>query len=85
MRWEEGRKLLFTNVDVHVGQPRVNVTLRSSADNGVTWSKGVLVSGPGGYSDVQVSTTSSGARVAAVVYEHDSCSINVALVDPANA
>ena len=40
------------------------------------------MSGFGGYSDVQMSTTRDGAKVAAVVYEYDSCSSYVALVDP---
>ena len=40
------------------------------------------MSGFGGYSDVQMSTTRDGAKVAAVVYEYGSCSSYVALVDP---
>ena len=43
---------------------------------------GAQMSGSGGYSDVQMSTTRDGAKVAAVVYEYDSCSSYVALVDP---
>ena len=62
---------------------RFNVTLRASRDDGAAWDDGLLVSEPGGYSDVVV--TEWDAPVAAVIYENATCEISLALVDPAAA
>ena len=77
--------LLFSNAASPVA--RKNITLRASLDGGVTWPMRQLVSGPGGYSDVQL--VPADARVAhdeaAVLYEVDSCGgINLGIVDLAS-
>lgn len=63
---------------------RKNVTVRASLDGGKTWPMSQLVSGPGGYVDVQL--VPADGRVphdeAAVLYEVDSCGgLNLALVN----
>merc|ERR550514_2698362 len=77
-RWDGGLLFVNTAVDGNCTEGRVNVTLRASFDDGATWSQpGLLVSEPGGYSDVVVSNGS----LAAVIYENATCEISIALVD----
>ena len=84
--------LLFSNVAST--STRVNVTLRASLDGGASWPFSQLVSGPGGYSDVQLMPGASpegsaspwthraagGGDEAAVLYEKDSCEIELGIV-----
>ena len=64
--------LLFSNTASQ--SARANITLRVSFDAGKTWPWSELVSGPGGYSDVQLLPGSDGASDhAAVLYEKDTC------------
>ena len=80
-RYKEKRALLFTNTATDINQSRVNVTLRISYDNGNHWSDGILISYWGGYSDVETIIDSSGKSKAAVIYENNTCAININLVD----
>jgi len=48
---------------------------------GRTWPGKKLISGPGGYTDV-VLHTAGGKDWAAVVFEYDTCTIKVGIVDP---
>jgi sialidase-1 len=77
--WPERKALLFVN---DAALSRNNITLRVSYDDGLSWSDGLLVSIKGGYTDVQL-TEVSGKTMVAVIYESDSCAIDVAIVDPA--
>jgi hypothetical protein len=92
--WPAEKALLVTNVDST--SKRVNVTLRASFDDGATWPHSMLISGPGGYSDVVLHTAegagaagvggggvggSKGKDYAAVVFEYDTCEIKLAVVD----
>ena len=54
-----------------------------STDDGATWPVEKLISGPGGYSDVQLATL-KGKDSACVVYEYDTCTIKVGCVDGAD-
>ena len=66
--------LIFVNTASQT--QRVNVTLRVSLDAGRTWPARytTLVSGPGGYSDVQLLPNLGGRQdYAAVLYEKDTC------------
>ena len=76
--WPAKKALLFTNAATTVG--RVNITLRVSLDDGATWPTEKLISGPGGYSDVQLATL-NGRDSACVVFEYDTCTIKVGCVD----
>ena len=80
-RYKKKRALLFTNTATDINQSRVNVTLRISYDNGNHWSDGILISYWGGYSDVETIIDSSGKSKAAVIYENNTCAININLVD----
>jgi sialidase-1 len=82
--WPEEKALLFSNDASTSG--RVNISLRVSHDDGATWSKGLLISAKGGYTDVQlVGGAKGGASRAGVVYEAGGCSIRLALADPRRA
>merc|ERR1719231_1487176 len=75
--WPSKKALLFVNAATTRG--RVNITLRVSRDDGVTWPISKLISSPGGYSDVQLATL-NGKESACVVYEYNTCTINVGCV-----
>jgi hypothetical protein len=76
--WPAKKALLFTNAATTHG--RVNITLRVSLDDGANWPIKKLISGPGGYSDVQLATL-HGKDSACVVFEYDTCTIKVGCVD----
>jgi sialidase-1 len=79
--WPAKKALLFTNPATTHG--RVNITLRVSTDDGETWPVEKRISGPGGYSDVQLATL-HGKDSACVVFEYDTCTIKVGCIDGAS-
>jgi sialidase-1 len=86
--WPDNKALLFTNDATTTS--RVNITLRVSYDDGNQWSKGLLVSHTGGYTDLQLTKNADGKSMIVIIYEStvrnkfgsDSCVINIAHVDP---
>ena len=76
--WPSRKALLFVNAATT--SARVNITVRVSQDDGKTWPVEKLISGPGGYSDVQLATF-EGKESACVVFEYDTCTIKVGCVD----
>jgi sialidase-1 len=79
-RYNEKNALLFTNTATSINEARVNVTLRISYDNGVNWDRVRVVSYWGGYSDVQTVAV-DGKTMAAVIYENNTCAINLNIVE----
>lgn len=80
--WPAGKALFFVNdATTHA---RDNITLRVSTDDGDTWSNGTLVSVPGGYTDVTMldKSATNAKDMVVVVYESDTCTIRVAVLDP---
>ena len=76
--WPARRALLFVNDATRSG--RVNVTLRVSTDDGQSWPVTKLISGPGGYTDVQLATSKDGVDHACVVFEYGGCEIRVSCI-----
>ena len=76
--WPSKKALLFVNAATTHG--RVNITLRVSLDDGRSWPVRRLISGPGGYSDVQLATL-NGRESACVVFEYNTCTIKVGCID----
>ena len=76
--WPSKKSLLFVNAATT--HARVNITLRVSPDDGRSWPVQRLISGPGGYSDVQLATL-KGKESVCVVFEYDSCTIKVGCID----